>query len=108
MSIFSFDIRCVAGHTPIFEGSAVFGNFNAAALEKQTGLPISEDDAAWFREDCPVSDQPASEMPRLATGGLRMIDRITGFGLPAVQLASGAFARRKTSMSGNGSSEPTS
>ncbi len=79
MSIFSFDIRCVAGHTPIFEGSAVFGNFNAAALEKQTGLPISEDDAAWFREDCPVIDQPASDMPRLATGGLRMIDRITGF-----------------------------
>ena len=81
ISIFSFEIRSLAGEIPVFEGTAVFGNFNSAALEQQAGLPAAAGEQEWFhapgQAEIPLHAAPGA--PALAAGRLQMIDRITGY-----------------------------
>ncbi len=81
MTIYAFAISChTAGH-PLFEGTAVFGNFPAAALEQQAGIPVTEAEAEWLplRSEEEIDLESLPQMPRLGSGRVRMLDRITGY-----------------------------
>jgi 3-hydroxymyristoyl/3-hydroxydecanoyl-(acyl carrier protein) dehydratase/1-acyl-sn-glycerol-3-phosphate acyltransferase len=81
MSITAFEIACHAGSRLIFEGSAVFGHFPAAALANQTGLAADDAELQWLLEQSSAQiDLPLSNsLPRIGKGKLQMIDRISGY-----------------------------
>jgi acyl transferase domain-containing protein/3-hydroxymyristoyl/3-hydroxydecanoyl-(acyl carrier protein) dehydratase/1-acyl-sn-glycerol-3-phosphate acyltransferase len=81
MTIYAFELACRAGDRLLFDGTAVFGNFPGAALERQAGVPATDAETAWFGAPSPDAIDLAALPPQPALGKsrVRMIDRITGY-----------------------------
>lgn len=86
MIIVNFAVECFLGEQPVYELTTVFGFFPPAALVKQVGQPISDNDRKLAEDAANVSieliDEPAAyfaSSARLGNRKLRMLDRVDEF-----------------------------
>ena len=87
MIIVSFDVECLINDTVVFVMDTVFGFFPEEALANQIGLPVSDEQRAFF--ESPSTDtvdlcmRPTAywrkDRPQLAEPMLLMLDRVTLF-----------------------------
>lgn len=79
MTIVAFDVagRLASGE-PVMELTTRFGFFPAAALVRQAGLAATPVDKAWLALPPAPGDLTPAD-PRLASGQLRMLDRVDYF-----------------------------
>jgi acyl transferase domain-containing protein/3-hydroxymyristoyl/3-hydroxydecanoyl-(acyl carrier protein) dehydratase len=79
MTLVAFDVAGrLASGDPVMELTTRFGFFPAAALVRQAGLAATPDDKAWLAHPPAPGDLTPSD-PRLASGQLRMLDRVDYF-----------------------------
>lgn len=86
MTIVFFRIECHGADGLVFEMNTSFGFFSKDALANQVGLSVTPEDRARLavpaNADIDLTAEPPElfqDQPRLASGRLRMVDRITGF-----------------------------
>lgn len=73
----AFDVETRAGEQLVFSMKTGFGFFPKAALESQSGLPVSEEERARLEE--PSEFLADARRPGMAQGKLLMLDRVTGW-----------------------------
>lgn len=79
MTIVAFDVAAKLAHgEPVMELTTRFGFFPAAALVRQAGLAITPHDKAWLALPPEPNDISPTDT-RLATGQLKMLDRVDYF-----------------------------
>jgi len=86
MIIVAFDVTCRQHDATVFSLKTTFGFFPQSALAEQVGLPLTAADTGILEaEPNLIVDLAHSASPgagsrlRIATGRLRMIDRVTGY-----------------------------
>ncbi len=82
MIIQTFEVRCFAGDTPVYDLETAFGFFPKDALRNQVGLPTTPAQRALYDSPANVHLTPhdrAATSPRLPGPMLLMLDRVTVF-----------------------------
>lgn len=86
MIIESFALQCCIGDEVVCEGTSSFGLFSKEALDKQVGLPSSEEQTTPLHLPSNIhinfNEYPQGYFRKtlfLAHGRLQMLDRVTGF-----------------------------
>jgi acyl transferase domain-containing protein/3-hydroxymyristoyl/3-hydroxydecanoyl-(acyl carrier protein) dehydratase len=86
VTLVSFDVKMFLGTEPLLEMKTGFGFFTRDDLARQAGLPPSAAELAMFSEPSEfyadlsvLPEKYFNKRPRLSTGKLLMIDRITAF-----------------------------
>jgi 3-hydroxymyristoyl/3-hydroxydecanoyl-(acyl carrier protein) dehydratase len=85
-SIVFFDVECADEDGPVMTLTTDFGFFSPSILEEQRGLPTTDEMRARRDEPSPVPEVSLlegggelAELPGMATGRMRMLDKVTGF-----------------------------
>ena len=76
VTLVSFDVHMLLDGQPLVDMKTGFGFFTREDLAGQTGLPATPEELAWFSKTSEFEMDAAS--PRISSGKLLMIDRITG------------------------------